>query len=90
MKKINLVFGILLLCAVAAGVLHTGIAYLIARTQNAVTSFPPESVFFFIGIWYLVAVTLILSVWLIVRLVKGMPPKNAKGEPSGETKDNAR
>ena len=66
MKKVNLVFRVLLILVAVAAVLHTGIAYIIALTTWKSTSFPAEVVFFFVGIWYVLGVIFLLLIWLIV------------------------
>lgn len=68
MKKINLIFRILLILVAVVAVLHTGIEYIITLVnyQPLATSFPAESVFFFVGIWYVIGIVLLLLVWLVI------------------------
>ena len=71
MKKINLIFGIILTCIAVASVLHTFIGYNIAflKYNPFETSFPPEAIFIFVGIWYLIGIGVLLFVWLTVLAV---------------------
>lgn len=71
MKKVNLVFRILLIIAAIAGVLHTGISYIVTliNYNPIATSFPAEAVIFFVGIWYVIGIMAILLVWLVIWLI---------------------
>lgn len=71
MKKINLVFRIMLIIVATIGVLHTGITYIVTliNYQPTVTSFPAEAVLFFVGIWYVIGIVALLLVWLATWLI---------------------
>ena len=77
MKITNLVFRILLIVVAVVAVLHTGIAYIVTLVNynSFETSFPAESIFFFVGIWYVIGILLLLFVWLIIWLIKKISEK---------------
>lgn len=80
MKRVHLIFCILLILATIAGVLHTSISYIVTRNNYdpIATSFPAEAVLFYVGIWYVIGIAAILFVWLIVWLIKKRGQKAAR------------
>ncbi len=76
MKKLHLGFSIAALAVLAAGIVHGGIAWLVASLtwDPMETSFPAWSMFAIVMMFYLLAVAVVLLAWLftwlLVRAVK--------------------
>lgn len=84
MKKVNLLFRILLIIVAIAGVLHTGISYIVTliNYNPLATSFPAEAVLFFVGIWYVLGIMALLLVWLVIYLIKKRKTQKAESKLS--------
>ena len=84
MKKVNLLFRILLIIVAIAGVLHTGLSYIVTliNYNPLTTSFPAEAVLFFVGIWYVLGIMALLLVWLVIWLLKKRKTQKAESKLS--------
>lgn len=80
MKKFHLVFGIITLAVIVAGLIHGSIAWIVAEAawDAAATSFPTWSAFALTFLWYSFGTVAVLIVWgiawLILRLTRTHRP----------------
>ncbi len=76
MKKINLVFSLILAVVLLAGFVHVGVV--MAQVANdPMTGFPVEASFIFL-VPYVIGAAVVAAVWLTVFLVKKYKGKREK------------
>lgn len=71
MKKLHLAFGITALAILTVGLVHSGIAFIVAEVtwDPLATSFPTWAAFVLPLLFYMIASVIILLAWLITWLI---------------------
>ena len=81
MKRLNLAFGIITLIVIVCGLIHSGVAWIVAETtwDPYTTSFPTWGAFVLPIICYGVITMIVLIAWLIAFLaLRGIDKSRSK------------